>query len=239
MHNAILFGPVTSRRLGRSLGVNLVTGKTCSLDCIYCECGCTEQLTLERKEYVPVEYVLRELDELLSKSPQLDYLTFGGDGEPTLHSGFGEISRWCARLYPHYKRALLTNATLFFLKEVRRDAATFDVVLPSLDAVTQEAFETINRPAPGCTVHSLIEGIHAFSKEFSGQLWIEYFVIPGINDSADQIATLRDVLHRIRPARVQLNRLARPPAQQDVVTTSDVVMERIARQLTGLPVEIL
>ena len=141
-----VFGPVASRRLGVSLGVDLVRPKTCSLNCIYCEAQATTNLTLKRMEYVPIDAVIRELDEVLSRHPQLDYVTFSGSGEPTLNSGIGRVVEWLKQHYPEYRLCLLTNGFALGDPELRREIAAIDRVVPSLDASNQEEFEAINRP---------------------------------------------------------------------------------------------
>lgn len=141
-----LFGPVPSRRLGISLGVDLVLHKTCSLNCIYCECGRTTNLTVQRNEYVPTEIVLSELNHFLASNPKLDYITFSGSGEPTLHSGIGEIVNYLKNNFPSYKIALLTNGTLFNQSKIRQEVKSIDLILPSLDAVSDKVFQKINQP---------------------------------------------------------------------------------------------
>ena len=152
-----LFGPVPSRRLGISLGVDLVPHKTCSLNCIYCECGRTTNLTIERKAYVPTETVLAELKTFLEPKPKLDYITFSGAGEPTLHSGIGEIVKFLKTNFPNYKIALLTNGTLFYQPELIKEVKSIDLILPSLDAASDLVFRKLNRPFPKLHIETMIE----------------------------------------------------------------------------------
>ena len=158
MHYKHVFGPVPSRRLGISLGVDLVPSKTCSLDCIYCECGSTTHLTVKRKEYVPTLDVIEEIRQCLDQAPELDYVTFSGSGEPTLHKGLGRIASFIKQNYPNYNLALLTNGTLFYQEDVRRDASGTDLVIASIDAGSQEGFSRINRPHPSLTVPDMVKG---------------------------------------------------------------------------------
>jgi len=192
-----LFGPVNSRRLGRSLGVDLLPFKTCSLDCIYCECGWTTDKTLSRAELVPTSAVLAELDDYLGSEPELDCVTFPGSGEPTLHSGIGMIIAHLKKHYPQYKVAVLTNSTLLGDLAVQAQLAQADIVVPSLDGATEAAFQEICRPAVGLTVQTVIDGIAAFRRRFSGLL-----------------------LTFIAPDAIQLNNLDRPAPHPGVTRPS-------------------
>jgi wyosine [tRNA(Phe)-imidazoG37] synthetase (radical SAM superfamily) len=143
-----LFGPVPSRRLGISLGVDLVHHKTCSLNCVYCECGATTHLTTKRKEYVSVDQVKSELVDYLSRNKTIDFITFSGSGEPTLNDGIGDVIHFLKSDYPQYNVALLTNSTLFHQLAVRRQIKDADVVMASLDAASEAQFRQVNRPHP-------------------------------------------------------------------------------------------
>lgn len=205
-----LFGPVPSRRLGMSLGVDLVPHKVCSLNCIYCECGRTTKLTMERKPYVPVEGVMDELRHFFESNPDPDYITFSGAGEPTLNSELGRVLGYVKELRPDVPVAVLTNGTLFSDPHVRKEMMQADVVLPSLDGATEDAFRSINRPPKSFTVKQYIKGLVDFRKEFKGALWLEVFILPGYNDHADNIMALKEAIQSIRPDRIQLNTLDRP-----------------------------
>ena len=159
-----LFGPVLSRRLGVSLGVDLVPHKTCTLDCVYCECCATTHLTMRRKEYVSTDRVKAELRRYLSRNERIDYITFSGSGEPTLNDGIGEIIQFLKSDYPEYKVAVLTNSTLFDRHSVRRQVRNADVVMASLDAGTDERFRQINRPHPQLDLQRIVDGISGFRK---------------------------------------------------------------------------
>ncbi|HCE42022.1 MAG TPA: radical SAM protein [Lentisphaeria bacterium] len=209
-----LFGPVSSRRLGISLGVDLVPPKTCSLDCIYCEAGRTTCLTLERREYYPTSEIIGELRELLSSDPKLDYITFSGAGEPTLHSGMGEIARFIKENFPKYRICLITNGTLLGDAKLAKELASVDLVIPSLDAADEETFRKINRPCPSLPCSTLINSLESFRKLCPADLWLEIFVIPGVNDSPESIESIRKAVARIRPDKVQLNSLDRPGTEK-------------------------
>jgi wyosine [tRNA(Phe)-imidazoG37] synthetase (radical SAM superfamily) len=205
-----LFGPVPSRRLGISLGVDLVPMKTCTLNCIYCECGKTSHLTLERKEYVSFEAVKKELNHYLANHARPDYITFSGSGEPTLNSKIGDVIRFLKDRVPDVPVAVLTNSTLFFQKQVRSDIKNAEVVIPSLDAATEKIFNKINRPSPHVNVDKIIDGLIRFRKEYDGKIWLEVFIIPGMNDTVAELNALKLVIGKINPDQVHLNTLDRP-----------------------------
>ena len=228
-----LFGPVPSRRLGISLGIDLVPHKTCLFNCVYCECGRTTNLTCERREYVPTNEVIAELDEFLATAPDLDYVTFAGSGEPTLHSGIGEIISFIKDRYPHYRVAVLTNSALFTDPDLRAALMRADLVVPSLDAVSEEVFVKINRPSPGITAGQVLEGLLDFAREYTGEVWLEIFIVPGVNDTDKELRLLKDAVIAIEPDRVQVNTLDRPGAEDWVRPASPEAIERIAAMLGG------
>ena len=205
-----LFGPVPSRRLGMSLGIDLVPHKVCSLNCIYCECGSSTKLTIERKEYVPYNIVVKELGNYIENNPAPDYLTFSGSGEPTLNSRIGDIVQFIKQNIPKIPIAVLTNGTLLYQKEVRKELLDVDVVLPSLDAASDLTFRKINRPFHDLTIHQYIQGLVEFSSEFKGEIWLEVFIIPGYNDNTHELDLLKKAFKRINPDIIQVNTLDRP-----------------------------
>ncbi|MFH1131422.1 MAG: radical SAM protein [Pseudomonadota bacterium] len=207
--SSYVFGPVASRRLGRSLGVDLVPHKTCTFDCVYCQVGRTTCRTIQRKEWVPVEEVLQAVREKISLQP--DYITFSGSGEPTLHAGIGELISEIKKI-SKIPVAVLTNGSLLWQPEVRVELAGADLVVPSLDAATQEAFMRVNQPSPEINIEKLVEGLIAFRESFAGQYWLEVFLLQGITDSEEQVHELAKLVQQINPDRVQLNTVARPPA---------------------------
>ncbi|MCK4602435.1 MAG: radical SAM protein [Phycisphaerae bacterium] len=205
-----IFGPVPSRRLGRSLGVDLVPFKTCSYDCIYCQLGRTTCKTTERKEYVPLEDVIKELQAKLSTRP--DYITLSGSGEPTLYSRTGE-------LIDHIKAmtdvpvAVLTNGSLLWDQAVRGQLMNADLVIPSLDAGDEAMFRAVNRPHEDISFETMLEGLIDFRSEFRGQYWLEIFLLAGHNAITAEVEKLADCVSLIKPDRVQLNTATRPPAE--------------------------
>ncbi len=234
-----LFGPVPSRRLGMSLGVDLIPHKICSLNCVYCECGGSTTLTGERKEYVPVEEVYEELRDFFEKHPDPDYITFSGAGEPSLHSHLGEVIAFVKELRPSIPVAVLSNGTLFGDPEVRRELMLCDLVLPSLDAATKSALRRINRPLRSIRPEDYIEGLVSFSREFSGEIWLEILILPGYNDDQDNLEALKDALGKIHPHRIQLNTLDRPGAVGGLWPASHKQLQEIADFLDMEKVEII
>jgi wyosine [tRNA(Phe)-imidazoG37] synthetase (radical SAM superfamily) len=211
-----IFGPVPSRRLGMSLGVDLVPHKVCSLNCVYCECGRTTDLTVQRKEYVPTKEVLNELTDYLTNNPFPDYVTFSGSGEPTLNSDIGKIIKYIKKEFSNIPVAVLTNATLLYDKNVRKEILGADVILPSVDAGTETAFKRINRPSPDFSFDEYVGGLTEFSKEFKGKMWLEVFILPGYNDDRENITALKAILEKIRPEKIQVNTLDRPGVLKDL-----------------------
>jgi wyosine [tRNA(Phe)-imidazoG37] synthetase (radical SAM superfamily) len=205
-----LFGPVPSRRLGMSLGVDLVPKKVCSLDCVYCEIGKTTKLTLDRKAYIKVNRVKEDLINYFNKNPDPDYITFSGSGEPTLNIFIDEILHFIKQNKPNVPVAVLTNGTLFYDSTVREAILNADVVLPSLDAATKEIFKKINRPAKDLSIDRYIQGLIDFRKEFKGIIWLEIFILPGYNDSDNELTELKKAILKIKPDSIQLNTLDRP-----------------------------
>ncbi|MHC4286538.1 MAG: radical SAM protein, partial [Planctomycetota bacterium] len=198
-----LYGPVTSRRLGLSLGVDIIPFKICTLDCIYCQLGKTTQKIAERAEYISPEAILAELRETLAQGLKADFITIGGSGEPTLNSRLGELIDGIKKI-TDIPVALLTNGTLFYRPDVRADCAKANVVLPSLDAGGKHTFEKINHPHEDVVIENLISGLCVFRDEFAGQIWLEVFFIEGINTDASQITKIKDAIEQIRPDKVQL-----------------------------------
>ena len=228
-----LFGPVPSRRLGISLGVDLMRYKTCSLDCVYCECGATTHLTLKRKEYVSVDRVKNELLAYLSRNEKIDYITFSGSGEPTLNEGIGDVIQFIKADYPQYKVALLTNSTLLDKQAVRRQIKDADVVMASLDAATEAQFRRICRPHPKLDFKAVVDGIATFRRMFGGRLLMEYFVVKGCNDSLEELIQLKKILKRIDADGVLLNTLDRPGTEVWVQPVGQNRIKKISDFLEG------
>jgi wyosine [tRNA(Phe)-imidazoG37] synthetase (radical SAM superfamily) len=233
-----LFGPVPSRRLGISLGVDLVPPKICSMDCVYCECGATTRLTVERDEYVPTAEVIRELDAFLAGHPHPDFVTFSGAGEPTLHAGIGAILRHLKSRHT-VPVALITNATLLDRPPVRAELLALDVLLPSLDAASDEVMQRINRPHPSVHVEGIVAGLEAFRREFPGEIWLEVFVLSPLNTTVAELENLQRAIDRIRPDRVQLNSLDRPGTETWVGKVPPDELEALAGRIAHPRVEVV
>ncbi|RLD52372.1 MAG: radical SAM protein, partial [Bacteroidetes bacterium] len=234
-----LFGPVPSRRLGMSLGVDLIPQKVCSLNCVYCECGHTTNLTHDRKEYVPVDEVYSELRDFFKNNPDPDYLTFSGAGEPTLHNHIGEVIAFLKNLRPGLPVAVLTNGTLFGDPEVRKELMLADVVLPSLDAATDLALRRINRPQRSLKAADYVDGLVQFSREFKGEIWLEIFILPGYNDGEENLIALKEAILKINPGRIQLNTLDRPGTVEGLLPARISQLQEIAALLGNEKVEII
>ena len=220
-----IYGPVCSRRLGFSLGVDMVPYKTCTLNCVYCQLGPTTRLTIKRQEWVRIDKITKELKNKLTGKercdlkrcnlkvrPQIDCITFSGSGEPTLNSKIGELIKEVKSI-TQIPIALLTNGTLLSMQSVRRSVRFADLVIPSLDAATQSAFECVNRPYSGLKIEKIINGIKDFRQEFQGKMWLEVMLVKGLNDSISEITKLKKEIIRINPDKVQLNTVVRPPTE--------------------------
>lgn len=223
-----LFGPVPSRRLGISLGIDLVPYKTCTLNCVYCECGETTDLTVDLQEYIPVQSVIDELAHCLSAGPLLDYITFSGSGEPTLNRGIGRVVDYLKKNYPQYKVCLLTNGTLFGEYSIRSAVSKIDLIIPSLDAASEEIFKKINRPHKSISCAAVIDGLARLRSEYCGEIVLEIFIVPGFNDSPEELSLLKKALKKIKPARVQIGTLDRPGTEDWVKRADAKIMEDIS-----------
>ncbi len=240
-----VFGPVASRRLGISLGVDIIPYKTCTLDCIYCECGKTTDLTVDRRSFADPVIILDQIREAIAHDPHesIEYITFAGSGEPTLNKDIGRIIEGIKNM-TDTPVALLTNGTLLQHEEVRREISGCYLVCPSLDAATPEAFAKINHPHPSLCksgpsdIRSIIEGMKDFRREFSGQIWLEVFITRGINDNGEELSAIRNAIAEIAPDRVQLNSLDRPPAYDHIQPVDMDILESIRLRWHDLPMPV-
>ena len=225
-----VFGPVPSRRLGFSLGVDLLVPKTCTMDCVYCELGPTTDRTVCRRAYVDVGEVVEELRERLAEHPRVDYVTLSGSGEPTLHSEIGSVIDEIRSLTAA-PVAVLTNGSLMTDPDVRSALFRADVVAPSLDAVSRAAFEAVNRPDPTLDPAEIVDALAAFTRAHMGEVWLEIVFVKGLNDTSSEIALLEQAVERIGPDRVQVNTVTRPPAERDAEPVGAERLLTIARRL--------
>jgi len=230
-HTSYIFGPVPSRRLGMSLGVDLIPRKTCTFDCLYCQVGRTSLKTLETKSFVPVNEVIEEMkSKLLNNSP--DAITLAGSGEPTLHS---EIERVIDSIKEITKTqvALLTNGSLFWREEIRRRTLRADIIMPTLCSSFEDTFRRIHRPHKGLKLSSVIEGLKMLRQEYKGQLFLEVVLLAGINDTEKEVEALKRVIEQISPEKIHLNTVVRPPADSSAVSLDRKRLEEIKMFLGG------
>ena len=233
-----IFGPVPSRRLGISLGIDIIPFKTCTFNCIYCECGETNNLTVKRRRFVSVKTIINELKHYIPEVKHLNFITFSGSGEPTLNKDLGKMIREIKKM-TRVPIAVLTNGSLLHLKEVRNDLLNADLVLPSLDTASSETFSKINQPHKSLDIHQITDGLREFRREFNGQIWLEVFIVKGINDNNGELDKLYRSIQIIQPDKVQLNSLDRPPTYDHVEPVDMKTMEQIKARWETLPVEII
>ena len=209
-----VFGPVPSRRLGQSLGIDPIPPKTCNWNCVYCQLGRTVPLTNERREYFPRRDILAEVIKALNahQPGEIDWVTFVGSGEPLLHSSIGWLIRE-VKVHTHLPVAVITNGSLLYLPEVRQELLVADAVLPTLDAGNPKLYRKINRPHSEIKFERLVDGLISFRKEYKGKLWVEVMLVDGLNDTAQALWEIARILQSIQPDLVHINLPTRPPAE--------------------------
>ncbi len=228
MKKQYIFGPVPSRRLGRSLGIDLVPFKTCSYDCTYCQLGRTTNKTIEMKQWFPVDGIIEQLKEKLSMKP--DYITLSGSGEPTLFLKCDELITRIKQI-TNVPVAVLTNGSLLWRPQVRKSLMQADLIVPSLDAGSERLFKYINRPHDDISFADMLEGLINLRKEYNGQYWLEVFILAGVNTTEVEIDRLKDCIHLINPDKVQLNTVTRPPAESFAEPVSFDYLTKIAADI--------
>ncbi len=230
-----VYGPVPSRRLGLSLGLSIVPRKTCTINCVYCQCGRTTRKTLRRESFFQVAEILTQVDEAVHVR-RTEFITFSGEGEPTLNLDIGRLIR---RLKAKYDIpvAVITNSTLLTDPQVRRDLYPADLVVPSLDAADQSTFARVNRCLRGLRIDAIIDGLRTFRRSYQGQIWLEVMLVKDINDSPEHLVRLRKAVAAISPDRVHLNTVIRPPAETRAKPLSEDDLEQV-RKLFGPGAEI-
>jgi wyosine [tRNA(Phe)-imidazoG37] synthetase (radical SAM superfamily) len=232
-----IYGPVASRRLGRSLGIDLIPHKTCSYDCIYCQLGRTTHKIVERREYVPTNYVLEELREKLSAGVPCDYISLAGCGEPTLHSSIGKIIENIKEM-TKIPVVVLTNGSLLYLPEVRDSLMKADLVISSLDAGDEDMFQYVNRPHKDISFDLMVNGLIDFTRQFSGQVWLEILLISGVTGMAADVKKIAAWAKKISAEKIQLNTVDRPPVEDFACAVEKKQMEKLAELFSGT-VEII
>jgi len=222
-----IFGPVPSRRLGVSLGIDLVESKTCNLNCIYCECGETKKFFNERRSYVDVEKLILEVIDIL-KTLTPDYITFSGSGEPTLNKDLGLIVREIRKIYSG-KIAVITNSSLLDDQKLRKELEEADLIMPSLDAISEDVFRKINRPIEGLSSKKILSGLSKLLEETNKKVYLEIFIVEGINDSVEELDKFIDYLKNKKIEVIQLNTLARPGAIREIKPATIKRLEEIKK----------
>ena len=223
-----VFGPVPSRRLGRSLGVDLVPYKTCSYDCIYCQIGRTTNKTTHLQSWGEIDEIVKQIKAKLHLKP--DFITLSGSGEPTLYAQIGRLIRRIKEI-TDIPIAVITNGSLLSLSNVRDSISEADLVVPSLDAGCNETFQMINRPCADISFEQMLDGLVKFRKQFTGQYWLEVFILAGINDSETEIGKLAECIRQIAPDKVQVNTVSRPPAEAFAQSVDKETLTAIAKRL--------
>lgn len=252
-----IYGPVKSRRLGNSLGVSVIGYKVCSYDCVYCQLKSTTLKTLKRRRYIHQRDILNEIKEFLNarrKNPVvhekkpwpvhkesltegIDYITFSGSGEPTLNSDIGRLIKAVKKI-TSIPIVLITNGSTLIKPRVRKDILGVDIVVPSLDAVTQDIFERIDQPVKGILIKDIIDGLIRFRKEYKGKIWLEIMLVRGLNDSLEYFYRIKEVVDLVKPDKIHLNSPVRPPAQGWVKPVSAATLKK-AKEIFGTLCEII
>lgn len=208
-----VFGPVPSRRLGYSLGVDIIPHKLCTFDCIYCQIGKTTNKDNKRRSFFNQEDIVAETLEVIEETKNIDYISFSGSGEPTLNSDLGFIINKLKE-NTEIPVAVITNGSLLYQEEVRLDLLSADLIMPSLDAASDDIYRYINRPHSTIPLSAIIEGLKSFRRQFSGKIWLEIMLIKNINDSREELDKIKDVINYLEVDKVQLNTISRPPSEE-------------------------
>lgn len=233
-----IYGPIPSRRLGKSLGVSPIPKKACNYACIYCQLGQTKHMTNRRQMFFEVGEILKEVEAVLQTDIDFDVITVVGEGEPTLYLGLEDLLKGIKAMTDK-PLAVITNSGLMYLPEVRQALMSADIVLPSIDGYKAENFKKINRPYGKINFSEMAEGLNIFSKAYPGQLWAEIMLMKGINDSEDDFEAYKQVLEQLRYDRLYLNTPIRPPAEQSVEVISDEAMEKAVDKLGGIAINLM
>jgi len=236
---SIVYGPVPSRRLGISLGVDIIPYKNCSYDCIYCQLGKTTNQIIQRKSLVLIDSVMDEIKEVIKENSDIDYITFSGSGEPTLNQDIGEMIRRI-KGFTQIPVAVLTNGSLLWDKQVREDLSGADLVVPSVDAVSEDVFQRINRPLEELKVNKVLGGIKDFCENFGGKIYLEIMLVKDINDSEKEIGRLNKFIRELNVDKIQLNTVIRPPGDPTARPLDAEKLQKIKALFDSkLPVEIV
>ncbi len=225
-----IYGPVKSRRLGNSLGISLIPYKTCSFDCVYCQLGKTTDKTLERKEYVKSDEITQEFKNFLSgfdfKKEAINFITFSGSGEPTLYKEIGNLIIQIKKMI-NIPVAVLTNSSLLFDAEVRKNLFNADLIVTTLNAATEDVFKKISQPDEKVKLDEIINGLIALRREYRGKIYLEIMLIKGVNDSLKEIGKIKEIIDKIKPDKIQLVLPSRPPSESWVVAPDIKTVKKI------------
>lgn len=220
-----IFGPVPSRRLGLSLGVDLIPHKTCTFDCLYCEVGRTTSRTITGSPLAPVDEILRQLEKRIGEcTPHV--ITLAGSGEPTLHSEIDHIISGIRKL-TDTRIVILTNGSLFWDETVRKRVLGADLIMPTLSSAFSRTFQTIHRPHGELTLDRIVEGLKQLRMEFSGMIYLEVILLAGINDTDEEVGAMKPLIQTIQPEKIQLNTVVRPPADSCAKALDSTRLEEI------------
>jgi wyosine [tRNA(Phe)-imidazoG37] synthetase (radical SAM superfamily) len=232
-----VFGPVPSRRLGFSLGVDIIPRKYCNFDCVYCQIGKTTRQGATRRKFFKTDTIVKEIVNTIQRAEKVDFVTFSGSGEPTLNQNLGAVIQEVKRI-AKTPVAVITNSSLLNLSEVRNDLINADVVLPSLDAASGEMFKRINRPQGNIGIMEIIDGIKSFRNNYAGSIWLEIMLIKGMNDTKDELQKLSDIVNDLNVDKIHLNTISRPPSEKDASRLDQRELERI-RKFFGNTCEVI
>jgi len=237
-----IYGPVPSRRFGKSLGIDIIPHKICTYDCVYCQLGNTLKKTLERKPYYKTDItaiIERELEAFLDRGGEADYLTIAGSGEPTLNSNIGEIIGKIKGI-TDIPVVVLTNGALLWNKDVKNALAEADIVVPSMDAVSEELFSKINRPVEDLEIEKVLEGLKTFSEGFKGKIFLEIMFVKAVNDGKKEIELMKNAIRELQIDKVNLNTVVRPPAESNVLPLAENELKNVKSMLDeGMLIEVI
>lgn len=223
------YGPVPSRRFGRSIGVSPIPPKTCSYSCVYCQLGRTTHMTAKRRSFFPREEILADIEKVVAANgDNADFITFVGDGEPTLSSDLGWLIAQCKARFQQ-KIGVITNGSLLWMDSVRNDLKGADVVNVTVSAASADVFKKLHRPHGSLDFNTILDGVKRFAGEFQGELWAEVMLVDGVNTSSEHIKELRAFIDSLGASDTFVMVPTRPPAESWVnIPTPKKVLEAIS-----------
>jgi wyosine [tRNA(Phe)-imidazoG37] synthetase (radical SAM superfamily) len=233
-----IYGPVPSRRMGKSLGISPIPEKTCNYSCVYCQLGRTNHLTNTREEFFPLSEILEELNDYSTKGQEFDVISIVGEGEPTLYSRLGELIQGIKDMLDK-PVAVITNGALLYDKNLREELMSADMVLPSVDAYNESIYKKIDRPYGKLHFNEVSAGLIEFSKEYKGQLYLEIMLVDGINSSDEDIQGFKEYLKEINYDKLYINTPVRPPAESNVKAVGHERISHAVKELNGISIDML